>query len=124
MKPTSKEEFMLILDRQQKSGMSIRDFCANESYSASGFHYWKSKFGLSRAYNNQEQEMANEKLSPISLNLPVKGPLAKPVSSGYSKGEVSIKLPGGIRIRFIGSTQTEAAINLLNPICSIHVLPE
>ncbi|MDD3915013.1 MAG: IS66 family insertion sequence element accessory protein TnpB, partial [Bacteroidales bacterium] len=32
MKPVSKEEFMAILERQQKSGLSIKDFCANESY--------------------------------------------------------------------------------------------
>ena len=115
---------MLLLDLQQKSGLSIRDFCANESYAVSSFHYWKSKFGLSRPYHNQEQEMAKEKLSPISINLPVKSSAAKPVSSGYSKGEIRIKLPGGIQIRFVGSTQTEAAINLLNQICSIHVLPE
>jgi len=46
MKPVSKKEFLVILGRKQKSGLSIKDFCANESYTVSGFHYWKTKFGL------------------------------------------------------------------------------
>jgi putative transposase len=43
MNPVSKEEFKAILDRQQQSGLSIRDFCSNEAYTVSSFHYWKSK---------------------------------------------------------------------------------
>jgi len=42
---------MVILERQQNSGLSIKDFCSNESYAVSSFHYWKSKFGLTRPYN-------------------------------------------------------------------------
>ncbi|MDX9747647.1 MAG: IS66 family insertion sequence element accessory protein TnpB, partial [Paludibacter sp.] len=49
----SKEEFMVILDRQQRSGLTIRDFCSNEAYSVSGFHYWKKKFGLAKPYRSQ-----------------------------------------------------------------------
>ena len=32
MKPVSKEGFLAILECQQKSGLSVKDFCANESY--------------------------------------------------------------------------------------------
>jgi putative transposase len=52
MYPVSKEEFKAILDRQQQSGLSIRDFCSNEAYTVSSFHYWKSKFGFARAYRS------------------------------------------------------------------------
>ncbi|MCE5225896.1 MAG: hypothetical protein LLG05_08535 [Porphyromonadaceae bacterium] len=71
MKPVSKEEFLAILERQQKSGLSIKDFCANESYTVSSFHYWKSKFGLSRPYNNNTLEVPTDTLAPISISRPV-----------------------------------------------------
>ena len=125
MKPVSKEEFLAILERQQKSGLSIKDFCANESYTVSSFHYWKSKFGLSRSYNNNTSEAPTSTLAPISINLPVKSPATvSGTSPRSSQGEIRIKLPGGIQVSFIGSAQTEIAINLLNQICSRHVLPE
>jgi len=67
MTPISKEEFMVILERQQSSGLSIKDFCANESYTVSSFYYWKSKFGLTRLYNNHTHETSVEKQAPINL---------------------------------------------------------
>ena len=124
MIPISKEEFILILERQQSSGLSIKDFCTNESYTVSSFHYWKSKFGLTRPYNNHSRVTAVEKLAPISFNLPENKPARKAATSGNNKGEIRIKLPGGIQVSFIGSAQTEAAINLLTQICSSHVLPK
>ena len=124
MIPISKEEFILILERQQSSGLSIKDFCANESYTVSSFHYWKSKFGLTRPYNNHSRVTAVEKLAPISFNLPGKKSAPETALSGSSKGEIRIKLPGGIQVSFIGTSQTEAAINLLAQICSSHVLPK
>jgi putative transposase len=122
MTPISKEEFMVILERQQNSGLSIKDFCSNESYAVSSFHYRKSKFGLTRPYNTHAGETAVEKPAPISFNLPGNKPARKAATSGNNKGEVRIKLPGGIRVSFTGSTQTEAVINLLTQIYSSHVL--
>ncbi len=124
MTPISKEEFILILERQQNSGLSIKDFCANESYTISSFHYWKSKFGLTRPYNNHSRESAVEKLAPISFNLSENKSALKAALSINNKGEIRIKLPGGIQVSFIGTSQTEAAINLLSQICSSHVLPK
>jgi putative transposase len=124
MIPISKEEFRVILERQQSSGLSIKDFCSNESYTVSSFHYWKSKFGLTRPYNNHSRLTAVEKLTPISFNLPEKKSAPETALSGSSKGEIRIKLPGGIQVSFIGTSQTEAAINLLAQICSSHVLPK
>ena len=96
MTPISKEEFILILERQQNSGLSIKDFCANESYTVSSFHYWKSKFGLTRPYNNHSRESAVEKLAPISFNLSENKSALKAALSINNKGEIRIKLPGGI----------------------------
>jgi putative transposase len=115
MKPVSKEEFLAILERQQKSGLSIKDFCTNESYTVSSFHYWKSKFGLSQSYNNNTPKAPTDTLAPISINRPVKVPAAVPgITPRNSQEEIRIKLQGGIQLSFIGSTKTEIAINLLN----------
>ena len=35
----SKEEFLALYKRQQSSGLTIKDFCDNESYPVSCFHY-------------------------------------------------------------------------------------
>ena len=124
MKPTSKEEFSVILERQQESGLSIKDFCSNESYTVSSFYYWKSKFGLSRSYNNHHKGSSLEKLAPVTFNLPAKSHIQSSTFQGSSKGEIKIKFPGGIQVSFTGSAQRDIAIHLLNQICSAHVLPE
>ena len=125
MNPISKEEFIRILERQEQSGLSIKDFCENESYTESSFYYWKSKFGLTRPYNNHVQESPSGKLAPISINAPVKtATCPRPCEGNPRPGEITIKLPGGIQASFKGSTQSEMAMNLLNRILSSHVLPE
>lgn len=43
----NKDNFQVILDRQQQSELIIKDFCENEFHFASRFHYWKSKHRLS-----------------------------------------------------------------------------
>ena len=34
----SKEEFLSVYERQQASGLTIKDFCENEAYSSSCLH--------------------------------------------------------------------------------------
>lgn len=46
----SKEDFLEILSRQQRSGLMIKDFCINETYTESNFYYWKEKFDLPQPY--------------------------------------------------------------------------
>lgn len=68
MIPPSKEEFKAILDRQQQNGLSIRDFCSNEAYTVSSFHYWKSKFGFTRLYRSHSREdSVPPVIAPVSL---------------------------------------------------------
>ena len=38
MQKMSKEEFIEILSRQQRSGLTIKDFCINEAYTESSFY--------------------------------------------------------------------------------------
>ena len=124
MMPTSKEEFMVILERQQNSGLSIKDFCVNESYAASSFYYWKSKFGFARPYNNHERKTSMEQLAPISFNLSGGIPLVQEACSNNNLGEIRMSFPGDIQVSFIGNNQMQAAINLLAQLLSAHVLPK
>ena len=36
-------KFITLLNRQQESGLSIKDFCSNEGIAKSSFYYWKKK---------------------------------------------------------------------------------
>lgn len=64
----SKEDFQAILDRQQQSGLTIKDFCENEAYSLSCFHYWKSKYGLNRPYGSVSASSSTE-FAPVSFRM-------------------------------------------------------
>ncbi len=119
----SKEEFLEILSRQQLSGLTIKDFCVNEVYTPSSFYYWKSKFGLSRPYHSNRPSSSLEEFAPVNLSRPSFS------NAGYDRvtsecGEIQIEFPGGITARFIGVSESHAAMQLLTQICTHHVLSE
>jgi putative transposase len=118
----SKEEFMTILERQQASGLSISAFCENEIYPVSSFHYWKSKFGLTRTYNNSVLPGCSELFAPVNFAGSTGKALSSPASSSVSGGEIRVELPGGIQIIFRGSSETEIAVGFIHQIYSSHVL--
>ena len=62
----SKEEFLALYKRQQSSGLIIKDFCDNESYPASCFHYWKKKYGLSHPYT-KHTEPTGDSFIPLNI---------------------------------------------------------
>ena len=88
----SKEEFLALYQRQQSSGLTIKDFCDNESYPASCFHYWKKKYGLSHPYT-KHTEPAGDSFIPLNIN-------HTPAIPTSSRGDrcVTIELPSGIKI--------------------------
>lgn len=115
MIPTSKEEFKAILDRQQQSGLSIRDFCSNEAYTVSSFHYWKSKFGFSRPYrSHNHQELVPPVIAPVSLKPGHPGCVTSSQPQDVNSGEITIRFPGGVEVGFSGQRQTEIALQMLN----------
>jgi putative transposase len=123
MIPTSKEEFKAILDRQQQSGLSIRDFCSNEAYNVSSFHYWKSKFGFARPYRSQSrEESAPVGFAPVSLKSALPDSVSSSQPQDLTSGEISIKFPGGVEVSFSGQQQTEIALHILNQLYSAYVL--
>lgn len=121
MRKMSKEEFLEILYRQQRSGLTIKDFCVNEAYTESSFYYWKGKFGLSRP--NHADKSSSEEFAPVNLTSP------RTSKQSYDRvamgsGEIRIEFPGGIIARFSGMAESHAAMQLLTQICSHHVLSE
>ena len=121
MRKMSKEEFLEILSRQQRSGLTIKDFCANEAYTESSFYYWKGKFGLSRPYHAGRS--SSEEFAPVNLTSPLSSNQTYDRAT-MGSGEIRIDFPGGIIARFNGMAESHAAMQLLTQICSRHVLPE
>ena len=113
----SKEEFLALYERQQSSGLTINDFCDNESYPASSFHYWKKKYGLSHPYT-KHNEPTDDSFIPLDIN-------HTPAISTSSSvdNHVTIELPSGIKIHLNGLSNPEVIYGLISKLCS-HVLPE
>lgn len=89
----SKEEFLEILSRQQRSGLTIKDFCVNEAYTESSFYYWKGKFGLSRPYHAERS--SSGEFAPVNLTSPstsTSTPSYDRVAMGSEK--IRIEFPG------------------------------
>ena len=119
----SKEEFIEILSRQQRSGLTIKDFCINEAYTESSFYYWKGKLGLSRRYIMDRHSSSIEKFEPIILTSSPTTNTNKN-SGAIQTGEIRIEFPGGIIAHFSGMAESQAAMQLLTQLCNRHVLPE
>ncbi|WP_234120479.1 IS66 family insertion sequence element accessory protein TnpB [Bacteroides thetaiotaomicron] len=93
MQKMSKADFLEILSRQQRSGLTIKDFCVNEAYTESSFYYWKGKFGLSRPYHAESS--SSEEFAPVNLTSPsTTTPSYDRVAMGSR--EIRIEFPGGI----------------------------
>ncbi|GHS92963.1 transposase [Bacteroidia bacterium] len=114
----TKEEFIVILERQQSSGLSIKDFCLNESYTASSFHYWKSKFGMSRPYRTQFGSELG--FAPINLT-----PGGKSSFMETDKmNQIEVEFPNGITIRLNNFNDLQMAGAFLSQTLHHYVLPE
>ncbi|WP_163176606.1 transposase family protein [Bacteroides sp. 51] len=98
----SKEDFLSILDRQQQSGLTIKDFCENEAYSVSCFHYWKSKYGHTAIKSPQRYRLwqdtgfVGHKPEGVQVCMPIKKPKGKELTEIQKKENKRIS---GIRIK-------------------------
>jgi len=122
----TKRAFRVILERQRSSGLTIREFCLNESYNPASFHHWKSKFGFisSKEGSVNESDTCTEALAPVRF--PTDATLTG-VSAEEKPKEmdgIMIELPAGVKIHFRGSIGTKAAMGIISQMYSSHVLPE
>ena len=117
MKQTmNKEEFLALYKRQQSSGLTIKDFCDNESYPVFCFHYWK-KYRLSHPYS-KHAEPTGDSFTPLNINHTPTIP-----TSSCGDRHVTIELPSGIKIHLNNLSNSEIIYGLISKLCS-HVLPE
>lgn len=114
----SQEEFQSILERQHSSGLTIKDFCENESYTVSSFHYWKSKYGLTRPYHPQRP--VDTGFVPINLT---PGVQHSSMTTGPTN-QIEIEYPNGIKIRLNHFSDLQSASLFLSQTLRTHVLPE
>jgi hypothetical protein len=89
-----------VLERQAASGLSVTDYCRQESVSAPSFYFWRRRLQEQEASLNHRVGRAGTAVSSRQL-LPVH------IESGASAGPVRILLPQGV------SLETSASIDAL-----------
>ena len=99
-----KEQFLQLLEAQQRSGLSIQNYCQQHNISFSKFSYWKKKFITSSGSNSSPK-----KLVPIKVQ-----------SEQWHSSGVSIHLPNGIDVEF-STSDDKVALQMLNTICTRYV---
>ncbi|MDR0745839.1 MAG: IS66 family insertion sequence element accessory protein TnpB [Mediterranea sp.] len=119
----SKEDFLSILNRQQQSGLTIKDFCENESYSVSCFHYWKSKYGLNRPYGSGSSSPSTG-FAPVSFRSVSPASCKRLLCDSSTDEAITIEFPSGVKIHFRGTSESSTALQIITQLCHHHVLPE
>lgn len=119
----SKDDFLSILNRQQQSGLTIKDFCENEAYSVSCFHYWKSKYRLNRPYGSGSPSSSPE-FAPVNFHPSSPASCTRLPGDVFSEGAITIEFPSGIKIHFRGHSESGTALQIITQLCHSHVLPE
>lgn len=115
------EEFLRIVELRRLSGLTIKEFCQNEAYSVSSYHYWRRKFC---SFPHHDQDERNS-LVPVSLTQGGNRDCIPEASSeNLPPAEISIEFPSGCTIRLKGMSESELTLRLLTQICNAHVLPE
>jgi putative transposase len=122
----TKRAFRMILERQRQSGLTIMEFCRNESYNPASFHHWKSKFGFTnpRDVSGMETNSHTEEFAPVRF--PIAPMQTAPSAAVEAEGteDIMLELPFGIKIHFSGRFGTRAAIGFITQMYSSHVLPQ
>lgn len=118
MNQMHKEEFIVLLDRQRSSELSIKDFCTNEACTEPSFYSWKSKFGYSRSYRTHPTDASTGKFGRVSFIAPADATIYSQHTSSNPgekvqdvQEEICIELPGGVSIRFKGEIRSDLTKN-------------
>jgi transposase-like protein len=115
-----REEFWrAVLDRQRRSGRSVRKFCQQESLSEPAFYAWRRKL-QQRAAESVAVGSGNRGGRDESRLIPVAIVPATRQSGLLSERDSNLALeigtPGGFRLRFAQDTPPETIARLLDVI--------
>lgn len=91
-----------IVNRQAESGLSIREFCANEEVSQPSFYAWRRKF---RERENEGTHARKPRRSPDEPN---NRGLFVPLELVDSVETLEVIHPRGYRVRVIGDVNPSA----------------
>jgi hypothetical protein len=91
-----------IVNRQARSGLSIREFCANEKVSEPSFYAWRKKF------REQENEVTRGRKPRRSPDEPDNRGLFVPLQLVDSVETLEVIHPQGYRVRVIGDVNVTA----------------
>jgi hypothetical protein len=96
-----------LIERQARSGQSIRAFCASESVSEANFHWWRRELRRRKADGKVESPFNRQKRS-VSEFVPV-AVTAPPHGHG-----IEIELPGGAIVRVLPGASSEQLREVLS----------
>jgi transposase-like protein len=95
-----------VLERQAESGLSVADFCRQESVSAPSFYFWRRRLQEQEATGNQQLGRAATVVSSRQL-LPVH------IESAAAAAAVRILLPQGVSLETSASIDDRRLADLL-----------
>ena len=110
----NKEEFWrLLVEEQQRYGLSIRAFCRAKAISEPSFYAWRRELQKRDAQRTADAGR-NGRLIPVDVIRPT-SEHARP-SSGDGQAPLEICTPGGFTLRFGHDTTPETIARLLDVI--------
>lgn len=87
MKRRTSQDWLVLIETWQRSGLTQKEFCAQQSIAYSGFHYWFKKFREDKTLS-----------SPGSGFIPVK--VTSPQSKNSLPVPVELVMPDGRKVNF------------------------
>ncbi len=94
--PQLRSEWRARLERWQKSGLGVREFCAAEDVGEPSFYQWRKKLGLMAGKRRETNVAAPITSLQQALFLPLELTRATSVDSS---SPIEIELPTGCKIR-------------------------
>lgn len=100
-----RKQFEEIYSRFQESGLTVKDFCANEGLGPSKFYYWQQRVRPS------SHPLVCNGFLPLSIDEPCNEPSGIP----GVENQLEITYPSGTTLRFRGCVSVKDILTLLNP---------
>ena len=110
----NESRFKELLDRQQASGLNVRDFCFNEGMSKSSFYYWRRK--LQKAGHSKSFiPLVIKPSSPSASRQVAKVPQPAPTTQQQDQGDLYMEIvfPTGTKLRIKNDTDLSVLKSLI-----------
>jgi len=85
--------FRELLEEQQESGLTIKEFCSNQGIAPSTFHYWKKKLHK----QSGRKDFIPLIVKPSGLDLPKGSTCSEPATG--EEAILEVVYPNGTRLR-------------------------